>query len=204
MHVLFSLVPRSWGFRMWLTFSLFVYAFRLFCFDGQCNYLLLDGGAKVGPVGGFLAELTFTKMHQLLDQRFVFLEWGVFREVIMVWEFWAICTKTNSCTKAWLLLLLHWRTGCSIARPYLRTWSHHPSFARQLDRDSKILLVYFSNLQKAFSISLKILLDSRFLLVRKPTSSCCELPSNFPEEKAKNTGIKCDPGYGLRDLLVLR
>lgn len=78
-------------------------------------------------------------------------------------------------------------------------------FARQLDRDSKISLVHFSNLhQKAFSIGLKILLDSRFLLVRKPTSSCCELPSNFPEENAKNTGIKCDPGYGLRDLLVLR
>lgn len=26
--------------------------FHLFCFDGQCNYLLLDGGAKVAPVGG--------------------------------------------------------------------------------------------------------------------------------------------------------
>lgn len=97
--------------------SLFVYVFRLFCFDGQCNYLLLDGGTKVGPVGGFLAELTFAKMHHVRDQRFVFLEWGIFREVDMVWESRAICTKTNSCAKAWLRLLLRRGTGCDIARP---------------------------------------------------------------------------------------
>lgn len=34
--------------------------FQLFCFEGQCNYSLLDGGATVGPVG---AESTLAKMH---------------------------------------------------------------------------------------------------------------------------------------------